>query len=164
MAFQTGGKNRSNKRELNAELNLTSFIDLLSTCVCFLLIAAVWTQIESMEVKQSHGTESSAESPKQLELDFKFITAESVRLTLKGQGVKKEITIDSQVGENFKSHLSQEFTKWLVSISNNQKLQVAAAMIHPASGVNYGRLIEALDVLRQSHIKNIGIVPTKGDK
>jgi len=164
MAFKSGNQLKHKKRELSAELNLTSFIDLLSTCVCFLLITAVWTQIESMEIKQSHGTEASAESPKQLELDFKFLTAESVKLTLKGQGLKKEVLIESKDSENFKSFLAQEFNKWLVSISNQQKLQVAAAMIHPASGVNYGRLIEALDILRQSHITNIGIVPTKGEE
>ena len=38
------------KKELNAELNLTPFIDLLSTMVCFLLITAVWIEIGTVEV------------------------------------------------------------------------------------------------------------------
>ncbi|CAN0275939.1 unnamed protein product, partial [Chrysoparadoxa australica] len=41
------------KKELDAQLYLTPFIDLLSTCVCFLLITAVWIEIGTVEVKQS---------------------------------------------------------------------------------------------------------------
>ena len=33
------------KRELNSDINLVPFIDLLSVCICFLLIAAVWLQL-----------------------------------------------------------------------------------------------------------------------
>ena len=47
-------------KEINSELNLTPFIDLLSTMVCFLLIAAVWLQVGAMEIKQSHGTEAAS--------------------------------------------------------------------------------------------------------
>ena len=48
------------KKDLNTELNLTPLVDLFSTIVCFLLIAAVWVQVNALEVKQSFGTEAVA--------------------------------------------------------------------------------------------------------
>ena len=39
-------------RSFNADLNLVPFIDLLSTCITFLLATAVWTQTSSMLVDQ----------------------------------------------------------------------------------------------------------------
>src|SRR3954465_5765257 len=40
------------KKALDAELNLVPFIDLLSCCISFLLITAVWTQLARMDVTQ----------------------------------------------------------------------------------------------------------------
>jgi biopolymer transport protein TolR len=44
-----GGRGKS----MNANLNLVPFIDLLSTCITFLLATAVWNQTNSLEVEQS---------------------------------------------------------------------------------------------------------------
>src|SRR3954452_9532518 len=40
------------KKALDAEINLVPFIDLLSCCISFLLITAVWTQLARMDVSQ----------------------------------------------------------------------------------------------------------------
>src|SRR5215831_13093402 len=45
-----GGK--GNKKPLDAAMNLVPFIDLLSCCISFLLITAVWTQLARMDVTQ----------------------------------------------------------------------------------------------------------------
>jgi biopolymer transport protein ExbD len=60
------------KRDINAELNLTPFIDLLSTCVCFLLLSAVWVEVGSIEIKQSHGTAAAAEAKESFDLEVFF--------------------------------------------------------------------------------------------
>ena len=60
------------KKELDAQLNLTPFIDLLSTCVCFLLITAVWIQIGTVEVKQSYGTSAKKQEKESFDLDLVF--------------------------------------------------------------------------------------------
>ena len=52
-SIDTGGRG---KKGLNAELNLVPFIDLLSMCICFLLMTAVWVQIGVLDVKQGIGT------------------------------------------------------------------------------------------------------------
>jgi biopolymer transport protein TolR len=45
-----GGKYR--RKEVDADLNLTPYIDLLTCMVAFLLIAAVWTQLARLSVAQ----------------------------------------------------------------------------------------------------------------
>src|SRR5712691_2366002 len=44
------GKGR--KKPLDASINLVPFIDLLSCCISFLLITAVWTQLARIDVAQ----------------------------------------------------------------------------------------------------------------
>src|SRR2546423_11186107 len=46
---------KGGKKPLDAELNLVPFIDLLSCCIAFLLITAVWTQIAGLQVASSGG-------------------------------------------------------------------------------------------------------------
>jgi biopolymer transport protein ExbD len=48
---EIGGK--GGKKSLNVSLNLVPFIDLMSVCVTFLLMTAVWTQTGRISVDQS---------------------------------------------------------------------------------------------------------------
>lgn len=43
---------KGGKKALDAALNLVPFIDLLSCCISFLLITAVWSQLARMDVTQ----------------------------------------------------------------------------------------------------------------
>jgi len=43
---------KGGKKALDAQINLVPFIDLLSCCLSFLLITAVWTQLARMDVSQ----------------------------------------------------------------------------------------------------------------
>ena len=47
----SAGPAPSGKRVMDAEINLVPFIDLLTCCICFLLISAVWTQVAKIDVK-----------------------------------------------------------------------------------------------------------------
>jgi biopolymer transport protein ExbD len=62
---------KGGRKPLDAELNLVPFIDLLSCCISFLLITAVWTQLSRIDVSQKGqgqaGTEVE-EKPPELKL------------------------------------------------------------------------------------------------
>jgi biopolymer transport protein ExbD len=45
--------NNSGGRKTNLDLNLTPFIDLMSVCIIFLLLTAVWTQISMIQIGSS---------------------------------------------------------------------------------------------------------------
>ena len=150
------------KKDLNAELNLTPFIDLLSTCVCFLLITAVWIEIGSVEIKQSHGTEAAAQKKESYDLDVVFNSKNSIHLNLKRNGRRvKRFNVN---GKDFKDFLANLNTTISSNVLNyrNKAIKIAAATITPRSSVNYGDLISTLDVLRKNEIINIGVLSARG--
>lgn len=51
---------KGGKKALDASINLVPFIDLLSCCLSFLLITAVWTQLSRMDVTQKSKAPSGA--------------------------------------------------------------------------------------------------------
>src|SRR3954466_13891391 len=55
---------KGGKKALDASINLVPFIDLLSCCISFLLITAVWTQLARMDVSQKGQGAAGAESEK----------------------------------------------------------------------------------------------------
>jgi len=63
MGFSVEGGGRGRRKDVNAELNLVPYIDLLTCMVAFLLITAVWTQLARLEVQQKGQGESSGAEP-----------------------------------------------------------------------------------------------------
>lgn len=55
---------KGGKKPLDAQLNLVPFIDLLSCCISFLLITAVWTQLARMDVQQKGESSAGASDEK----------------------------------------------------------------------------------------------------
>ena len=43
----------SGERQINYELNIVPFIDLMSVCIIFLLLTAVWTQVSMIQIGSS---------------------------------------------------------------------------------------------------------------
>ena len=148
------------KRELDFELNLTSFIDLLSTCTCFLLITAVWIQIGTVEIKQSHGTEANEVKKETVDLDLVFKNPNELRLNLKKDGrALKAIDVKSDSLEHMLAKLNEEIKAQII----NPKLNIGVATVTPRSTVNYGQLVSTLDILRKNKIVNIGVLTARGE-
>ena len=62
VSIDSGGGGR--RKDVNAELLLVPYIDLLTCMIDFLLITAVWTQLARLEVQQKgQGESSGGESP-----------------------------------------------------------------------------------------------------
>src|SRR4051812_41606046 len=62
----TGKSGKGRKKNTNFELNLVPFIDVLSTCICFLLVTAVFINLGAFHVSQAVGSDAaqSKEKPK----------------------------------------------------------------------------------------------------
>src|ERR1700722_11140438 len=82
----SGGRRKS----LDAEINLVPFIDLLSMCICFLLMTAVWMEIGALNVKQLVGTEASSGSTASSEIDLKYLNTQTFAVALTYPGKKSE--------------------------------------------------------------------------
>lgn len=151
------------KRDLDLQLNLTPFIDLLSTMVCFLLITAVWIEIGTVEVKQSHGTEATAEKKESFDLDLVFQSPTELNLNLKKNGKRvHKLLVKGETFEGMLANLNSDIGSQILNYKN-KAIDIAAATVTPRSTVNYGNLISTLDVLRKNKIINIGILTARGN-
>ena len=62
-AVPEGGRGKGKKKALDAVINVVPFIDLLSCCLAFLLITAVWTQVSKLQVSQAGGPSADQTPP-----------------------------------------------------------------------------------------------------
>jgi len=153
MAVSVGGASGSGRRKsLDAEINLVSFIDLLSMCICFLLMTAVWLQVGSLQVKQSHGTDGALSTPTSLELEVSVSSPQALEFVIKkgGRSIQKQQVTAGSI---------DELTQKLQQVLSTHSSGISAAMITSASSVSYGDLIRVMDALRKNQIVNLGVVP-----
>src|ERR1700761_2674137 len=59
-----GQSGKGRRKNMNFELNLVPFIDVLSTCICFLLVTAVFINLGSFHTNQAVGSANANEKPK----------------------------------------------------------------------------------------------------
>lgn len=79
----------SGERSVVAEVNIVPFIDLMSVCIIFLLLTAVWTQVSMIQIGSSiYGkrTDPSQEPPPRPEIPFRLDVVSSGYRVLVGQG------------------------------------------------------------------------------
>jgi biopolymer transport protein TolR len=146
------------KKELNSELNLTSFIDLLSTIVCFLLVSAVWVQVSSMDLKQSHGTEAAAPT-ETAELDVDFTGPGSAKVSVKkgGRILKQTVVKKAEIKELVESvGLAVISFKQLPALKNSK---IESVLVGTHLKVTHGEMVAMLDGLRIHGFNNIGVKP-----
>ncbi len=164
----TGG---GGKRGLNPEVNLVPFIDLLSVCICFLLVSAVWLQLGTVQVKQSLGTEAPAESKDQFDLTVSFITPFTSRIDMQQKGstvASWEVKGDSK--ESYATEFDKLLDEKIQSLSKaagsetllEAKDIFASATVVPAQNVPYKSLVLAMDILRKRQVINLAVMPKAG--
>lgn len=175
----------SRSKSLDAEVNLVPFIDLLSMCICFLLMTAVWIEVGMVPVKQSFGTEAVESPEKPLDLELGFLGAHSLELRFKQKGktvktiqvkAEDESALAKKLQESLDPalkeigisaaevlHASQEGGAAAISSAQTVNKVIASGKIVPAGGVNYGEMVLVMDVLRRHQISNLGIVPVRGN-
>ena len=145
------------RKSLDAEINLVPFIDLLSMCICFLLMTAVWVQLGTVEVKQSHGTGAAAPTSQfEMNVSFKKKDLLSLSITKRGKSFKGFEIPRATFGTRLAVILRS-----LDSTHPGETGLISAAFITSRPDVSYGDLISVLDLLRKHQVVNLGILPAK---
>jgi biopolymer transport protein TolR len=162
-----GGRRKS----LDAELNLVPFIDLLSMCICFLLMTAVWMEIGGVNVKQLVGTEAPADSSKSYELDVKYLTPTALEVNLKRTGTKPQVfKVEGPTNEARLQSLRDSIKGFAGSLNMNLaasdfKAQlgqvITVGRVTTKAGVTYGEIVTVMDTLRDLGIVSLGLVPVR---
>lgn len=158
------------KRSLDAEVNLVPFIDLLSMCICFLLMTAVWIQLGSVNVKQLVGTEAPKETKDTYELDVRYINPQQLEVNLKRAGAKSQsFKVEAPTNEARLAQL-HDILKGFAGVlklnpGSDLKTQYAQAItvarVTTKAGVSYGEIVNVMDTIRDVGIVNLGLVPVR---
>ena len=164
------GSGKSRRRSLDAEINLVPFIDLLSMCICFLLMTAVWMEIGSLQIKQLVGTSASSPTTAPFEIEVKLTSASQVDMLVKKNGKAFEKgsfagTTMAEAVTKLQGALESLVSKMGIVPGADLKKEmnhlVSAVRITPKAGVPYGDMVTVLDGLRRFGMYNLGIVPVK---
>lgn len=155
--YMSGAGKRGAKKKMNFELNLVPFIDVLSTCICFLLVTAVFINLGSIHVSQAVGTEKNEDSKK----DKGTVTASlghrgEIRFQVKDvPGIRaSEVTI---AGDQGKVDLKRS-GEWIKSFAMAHA-DVKTVMIMPNPYSKYDELIQLMSLFKQSSMDQIGVAP-----
>jgi biopolymer transport protein TolR len=139
----------SNKKELNFELNLLPIFDVLSVCICFLLMTVVWIQVGSVDTSQAVGGQSQEETKKLPTVWVTFDSNANLSFSFKNAS-QKDFTMKSSKGQI-------NYSKVEAQIKNLENVQIALLM--PAANTSYDSIIQVMDMFKQAGIKDVGITP-----
>lgn len=146
------------KQHLDFEINLIPFIDLLSVCICFLLLTAVWIQVASMNVKQAIGGQPLAETEKK-----------PVIWVYMGQ--KGELSLDIQDSKKVPGNLKKiklagmdekiDFDGLNKIVSRVKALDplISSVLIQPLAKSSYDDIIQIMDRFKGNGLSNLGVSP-----
>ncbi|MDX9730358.1 MAG: biopolymer transporter ExbD [Bdellovibrionales bacterium] len=147
----------SRKKHLEFEINLIPMIDLLSVCICFLLLTAVWLHVGAMNVKQAVGGQAAADTEKK----------PTVWVQMGGEGDVSFEVRDSRVPARLaKMKLSgkegrpdQEAVKKYALELKSVEPGLTTALIQPQAASLYEDIIDTMDTLKKEGLIDLGVTP-----
>ncbi|MEI7973003.1 MAG: biopolymer transporter ExbD [Bdellovibrio sp.] len=145
------------KRHLDFELNLIPFIDLLSVCICFLLITAVWMQVGSLNAKQAVGGQPVGETAKVPTLWMYLEKNGELMMDVKDARVPASLSRVKVPGLQGKPDL--ERLAGLVAQMRSTEPQLATALIHPKIGSIYEDIVSVMEAVKKSGVVSLGVAP-----
>lgn len=137
-----GGKGRT--RSVDADLNLVPFIDFLCVLITFLLLTAVWTQINALQVDQEVQDPNTPPPPPP---DVPPVPTMTVHVRSDGIWVGRNL----ETGKNFEKEgivYDWEAIQEMLEGDRETYPDEVAIVIVTDDGVDYEHMIKALDLTR----------------
>jgi biopolymer transport protein ExbD len=148
VSVDTGGKR--GKKELNAELNLVPYIDLLTCMVAFLLITAVWTQLARLQAQQKGQGQAGEETPPELQVKVVVMVNQEGFNLVVGQD---QTPIPKKGAEYDFERLAAELKKAKDGHPDKNDAQVASE-----DTIRFDVLIRAMDTAIQARFPDISLI------
>lgn len=145
-------------RKTNVDVNLVPFIDLMSVCIIFLLITAVWTQVSMIQIGSSiYGKKSDQEvspPPPRAEIPF--------RLDVLNSGYRIIVGQQSQAIAKFNGAYNDEAL--LVELKKIKELypEKIDAVVTVRDELPYETLIRGMDALLSAGFPEISVATGGG--
>ncbi len=154
---QSGGGGR--RKNLNFDLNLVPFIDVLSTCICFLLVTAVFINLGAFHVNQALGTKPAAQGTREHgSVSVTMNEKGDLHIDLKGvaglHGSTSVITIPGAAGKIDFLRSGQWIRAFAAKFSD-----VKTVLLLPNTRSRYDDLIQLMAQFKGSAMDQIGIAP-----
>lgn len=155
MVVQSGSRG---KKGLNFDLNLVPFIDVLSTCICFLLMTAVFMELGTVNTKQALGdaTENSQEKKTNPEAWVHLLDNGNIEIEVK-KGSQTEVAARKIAARSGIPDMSR-FESSFKSLKE-QLPQLEVALILPSPGSKYSQVIQLMDIAKKNQVQQVGIAP-----
>lgn len=142
------------------ELNLVPFIDILSTCICFLLMTAIWINIGVINVTQAIGSEPPANGKNPPSVIAEIQNDGNVQLSLKDvPGKSKPVIYDVK---STMGRIDWERVEAYVATLQANIPELKTALVMPSSRTKYEDVIRAMDMFKQAKLTDVGISPLSG--
>ena len=146
---------KGGKKALDAEINLVPFIDLLSCCISFLLITAVWTQIAGLQISSSGGPPDPQQKQEQT-IDVKLLlTEKGYQLAMAGGTVEIPKIKGADGTPGFDRKTLADKLKTLKASLPEQ----SAITVQPEDAVAYDDLVSTVDICLGEQLRNVTVAP-----
>lgn len=145
---------KGGKKSLDAELNLVPFIDLLSCCISFLLITAVWTQISGLQVASSGGPPDQQKQESTIDVKL-LLTGKGYSLTMAGAQIEIPKINGKDGTPSYDRKTLDEKLKTLKASLPDQ----SAITVQPEDAVAYSDLVETVDSCMGQQLRNVTVAP-----
>lgn len=158
MHMSSSGGRKGRRKNTNFELNLVPFIDVLSTCICFLLVTAVFINLGSVHVSQAVGSEKQKAEKAKGSVTVSLGGKGDIRFEVKDvaglRGSQSMVTIK---GDNGKVDFKRT-EQWIQSFASNN-VDVKTVLLMPNPFSKYDDLIQLMAQFKNSQMDQIGIAP-----
>jgi biopolymer transport protein ExbD len=143
---------KGGKKPLDAAVNLVPFIDLLSCCLAFLLITAVWTQLARMDVTQKSKAPAGAvdEPPTPTVTLTLFVNKDNTFTFTKSTGESQSI---DAAGEDYNyAKLGEVMAQAKKDHADKEDITIKSD-----DTVAYNKVIKTMDVVISAKFPNISL-------
>jgi biopolymer transport protein TolR len=144
-------------KHLDFEVNLIPCIDLLSVCICFLLLTAVWLNVGAMNVKQAVGGQAAEDSAKKPVVWVHMSNEGDLLLDVQNSNVPanlRKLKITNVQGKPNFPDLSNAI-KQLRTVDAG----ITTALIQPVAQTAYEDIIDIMDQFKKSGLIDLGVSP-----
>src|SRR5688572_4444905 len=150
VSVSTGGK--AGKKELNAELNLVPYIDLLTCMVSFLLITAVWTQLARLNANQKGQGQAGEETPPEVQENIVVVVNQEGFNLVVGQD---QVPIVKKGDQYDFEKLGVELKKVKTAKPDKNDVKVASE-----DQIKFETLVRTMDMVLSSQFPDISLIDT----
>jgi biopolymer transport protein ExbD len=144
-------------KHLDFEINLIPCIDLLSVCICFLLLTAVWLHVGAMNVKQAVGGQPASETTKKPTVWVQVGASGDLTLDVRDARVPTKLAKVKVAPKAGKPNLED-----LANVVQQLKTSEPAlntALLQPQAATLYEDIIDVMDQFKKSGVIDLGVSP-----